>query len=719
MSRRAQLGSTDSRESFEMDELSDDEDDELYLKHSSNRGSNGDASSVRKPLMRRKRKKNGDAHAASVRAGKPKYRRCCGPLCWIFLGFKTVVGAMIITVILVNYFTHRDFYFWHHWTSSSTSTNYAPCHDLKVIPVWQKEFPKLSQQGNVVTLNVTGDSIPDVVFGFGTGADGYNVPEIVCDIYFQGKTPCMGGIMALNGRDGNVVWTSWTRHEIFTVSCQEDLNGDGVDDCVGGGRAGVLIAVSGKTGDKLWDFDVDHVTHSDLMSMYTPQFIHDLNGDHVSDLLVVHGGDELSDPAQEEHMFGRIMLLSGKTGKVLRWIPTPDRKESYYPPQILTWLDGEQFVIIGTGATVKGGSLFVINLIDLFKGKISQATRIYSDDSKGLMSPAVLVDVTGDGIEDIVFASFNGKVVALNGETFKLLWVCELGEEAESYSSLGVGYFDVDDTPDFLVKYQFGTEGYPTYQYEKVFVVSGLNGTRISPERRNSFGSEAGIITAQAKGRGNDVFLHWSANCLGTTGFKRLNYTFPEYVTLHDRKRADVCQYFFGSHQRAELNAFQRFRTTNESRFNIFNSSYWTAKQTEDTRETAETYLRAHPNLMRDLAEDADYGIFPYLKDDFSDKAAKIKAAMDLVYDDEEEDPDAYVVEGAGDNYLKSRSLLAPSRASSQKRFLNKESIPNMNYNHAAHSIQKSKAEIDEDNFEQPYKRKRKRKKRQAEEAKE
>ena len=41
-------------------------------------------------------------------------------------------------------------------------------------------------------------------------------------------------------------------------------------------------------------------------------------------------------------MFGRILIFSGLTGKVLRWIPTPDRRESYYPPQILTRMDGEQ-----------------------------------------------------------------------------------------------------------------------------------------------------------------------------------------------------------------------------------------------------------------------------------------------------------------------------------------------------------------------------------------
>jgi hypothetical protein len=48
-------------------------------------------------------------------------------------------------------------------------------------------------------------------------------------------------------------------------------------------------------------------------------------------------------------MFGRIIIFDGRNGSVLRWMQTPDRRESYYPPQILTWLDGEQFVLFGTG----------------------------------------------------------------------------------------------------------------------------------------------------------------------------------------------------------------------------------------------------------------------------------------------------------------------------------------------------------------------------------
>lgn len=71
------------------------------------------------------------------------------------------------------------------------------------------------------------------------GADGYNVPDIVCDIYFGGQKPCLGGILALDGLTGATLWKRWAKHEVFALTCQEDLNNDNVVDCVAGGRAGV------------------------------------------------------------------------------------------------------------------------------------------------------------------------------------------------------------------------------------------------------------------------------------------------------------------------------------------------------------------------------------------------------------------------------------------------------------------------------------------------
>ena len=46
-------------------------------------------------------------------------------------------------------------------------------------------------------LHVNEDGVADLVLGFGTGADGYNIPAFVCDIYFAGQQPCLGGVLAL------------------------------------------------------------------------------------------------------------------------------------------------------------------------------------------------------------------------------------------------------------------------------------------------------------------------------------------------------------------------------------------------------------------------------------------------------------------------------------------------------------------------------------------
>ena len=43
---------------------------------------------------------------------------------------------------------------------------------------------------------------------------------------------------------------------------------------------------------------------------------------------------------------------------------------------------------------------------------------------------------------------------------------------SESYSTIGVGYYDRDYVPDFIVKYLHGP-GYPVYKYEQTVVLSG------------------------------------------------------------------------------------------------------------------------------------------------------------------------------------------------------------------------------------------------------
>ena len=65
------------------------------------------------------------------------------------------------------------------------------------------------------------------------------VPDVVCDIYFNGTYPCFGGVLALNGLNGKELWRTYTQHEVFALNCNGDFNLDGINDCLAAGRAAV------------------------------------------------------------------------------------------------------------------------------------------------------------------------------------------------------------------------------------------------------------------------------------------------------------------------------------------------------------------------------------------------------------------------------------------------------------------------------------------------
>ena len=64
---------------------------------------------------------------------------------------------------------------------------------------------------------------------------------------------------------------------------------------------------------------------------------------------------------------------------------------------------------------------------------LDQAIPIYTDSHKGVMTPPVLVDLTHDGVVDIVFSAYNATVVAIDGLTYKTLWNTTFGG-AETYA---------------------------------------------------------------------------------------------------------------------------------------------------------------------------------------------------------------------------------------------------------------------------------------------
>lgn len=130
-----------------------------------------------------------------------------------------------------------------NWIVSKTSENLVeeilPCADLNVTDIWTVSFPKFISESPIRTVDVNKDNIDDILFGFGTALDNTLHPDIFCPMFMGVSPPCEGGVIAINGLDGQVLWKKWLTHTVFGLICSYDINGDGIRDCLVNGKAGV------------------------------------------------------------------------------------------------------------------------------------------------------------------------------------------------------------------------------------------------------------------------------------------------------------------------------------------------------------------------------------------------------------------------------------------------------------------------------------------------
>lgn len=113
-------------------------------------------------------------------------------------------------------------------------------------------------------------------------------PDVFCPIYMGKQPPCGGGIMALNGKDGTVIWTSWLQHTVFSLQCAVDLNGDKIPDCLLTGKDGILSTLNSVNGQILWNYHDSYVAESPYLNIYSATFIFDVNNDTIPDILAGH-----------------------------------------------------------------------------------------------------------------------------------------------------------------------------------------------------------------------------------------------------------------------------------------------------------------------------------------------------------------------------------------------------------------------------------------------
>ena len=129
-------------------------------------------------LVRRRTNVTLSSVSSSRRRQAERYSiRFC--LCVLFL------SAVLLTLIIVLF----------------SSLMYQPQHDLshldddvEIEVLWTAGFPKLITESAFRLVDCNSDGILDVIFGFGTGIDSLETQQLLCDLYFNGISPCNGGV---------------------------------------------------------------------------------------------------------------------------------------------------------------------------------------------------------------------------------------------------------------------------------------------------------------------------------------------------------------------------------------------------------------------------------------------------------------------------------------------------------------------------------------------
>ncbi|XP_030374419.1 uncharacterized protein LOC115623988 [Scaptodrosophila lebanonensis] len=565
------------RDSIDED-ISDDVDDEVFIKDARS-AKRSEEQGLKRPLMA-PRRKHSSGSSPIMKKHHRRCCRCCEPFCYALAALTVICALVSLAALILTLFPlplERLKSWWHNDGSadyaagplaaasrgtggtygSTQGSEFVPCTQISVQNRWTRTFARMNSESPLRAADLNGDGIKDIVFGYGVDDNIHyeGIPLPRCQSAQQGDdVPCEGGVIAVNGRTGELLWQTWSVANVFSLHCSADIDGDGSPDCVAAGRLGMIFAINGRKGNVIWTYrEIEVETNSPIvMDLYTINVVRDLNDDGVPEILAAHLEE------REESKAGHIKLISGKTGKVLRTIPTPYREEMFVPIQMITRGDGTELLLILTGGQNTAGGVYSLRLHALMAYTSEKHfTPLYQQPRSGLMVPAVLTDLNGDHVADVVVASFNSTVYAFDGRNFSMLWNFTF-PASECVSAIVPGHFNNDNVTDFMVKYNTGP-GFPVYYYSQTTILDGRNGQPLLNAMMTDSGGASSLLggVSISQSFGGDFFLHWQLQCRDKPHAKDA-YEFVPDSDIILQARADTCRLRYNESTVVKLYAIAR-----------------------------------------------------------------------------------------------------------------------------------------------------------------
>ncbi|XP_014611757.1 PREDICTED: uncharacterized protein LOC106790976 [Polistes canadensis] len=505
---------------FRLQECQDEDDltdidDEVFIRDGKNGGLKLDEDGVvKRPLMAPRKKYR---KFYKVGANRFPYKTLFISICYVLIALVLLLGLIILCISTANIFpltfTMLKKLISHELEPSISKMHVIPCTSLSSKIIWSRRISKFSSVVPLRSFDVNKDGIEDIIVGFNTGAN--EESTVKCHYFIENSLPCLGQILALDGKTGDTLWIYWPIYGISSIDCGLDITNDKINDCIASVEGGVLYAINGKTGIKIWIISDNKLSdeHSTIFRIFDAKFITDTDRDGIGDVIVT-GYTVQSDLSRRS----KILIVSGKKGKILYTIDSP-KLELFSLPQTIVYPDGENIFVLTANNQMQSGTLYIASSANFMHGNL-KLKELHHSSGKAALLPLVLVDITLDGIADIVAPMFDSTIIAYDGLTFNPIWNYTV-PNSEILSSPIPGYYNDDNIPDFMIKHKVENEGFPKYYYTISMIIDGHTGQPLLEKPiEDILNKQVSGLSVTVDGFGNDWFLHWFGNCLHDKDFK-------------------------------------------------------------------------------------------------------------------------------------------------------------------------------------------------------
>lgn len=372
----------------------------------------------------------------------------------------------------------------------------SSCGENFVPNSWEYKHPGIGASSSPRAIDLNEDGVLDIVLGGGA----------------KEFTQTDAGVIAIDGASGKLLWQTQARNQVVGTAVFQDINTDGTPDVFIGGRSAIMYALDGTDGSIIWEYlshadTTDYFNDESILNFYTPQFIEDIDGDGVKDLLTAYGGFVKAQGKEVERPVGSIMILSSKTGEVISNALVPDGREIYCSPVVIDGKSSDEtYVIFGTGGEYINGHLYKTTLRDILDENLENAIELADGESKGFIASPIITDVNVDGSLDIVAVSVSGQLFAFDGTSNELIWKIKIEGDLDTYAMPAVGFLYGDDgIPDYFLS--LGKGAWPNVEYTIHCLIDGRNGELVFTDTLGTFQYASPVVADVDRDGLQDVIL--------------------------------------------------------------------------------------------------------------------------------------------------------------------------------------------------------------------